>query len=51
MIVTKNGLPDDVKLLDSKIGESVIEPFASLRILGKQMGQAHEYVDSCCQYF
>ena len=36
MIVTKNGLPDDVKLLDLKIGESVIEPSESLRNLGSR---------------
>ena len=36
MIVTKNGLPDDVKLLDFKIGESVIEPSESLRNLGSR---------------
>ena len=34
MVVTKNGLPNDVKLLDFKIGESVIEPSESLRNLG-----------------
>ena len=36
MIVTKNGLPDDVKLFDFKIGESVIEPSESLRNLGSR---------------
>ena len=36
MIVTKNVLPDDVKLLDFKIGESVIEPSESLRNLGSR---------------
>ena len=36
MIVTKNGLPDDVKLLDFKIGESVIEPSESFRNLGSR---------------
>ena len=36
MIVTKNGLPDDLKLLDLKIGESFIEPSESLRNLGSR---------------
>ena len=39
MIVTKNGLPDDVKLLDLKIGESVIALSESLRSLGSRWGK------------